>query len=874
MSVYRKIEDVTSQNPTREDTTDMDVDISSEPAIDEQIIEHEDGSVSLVSAHVMGGAKPIPDDLPFDANLALYIPDSELATIGSDLKQKVTEDIASNSEWREIFTRGLKFLGFTQENRDQIFKGASGSWDSKLLEALIRFHAEVFAELFPSDGPSDTRIVGLEDDDTRDRSTRIKMWMNYYLTKEAKEYYDNSETMLNYSILGGSTFRKTYIDPILRRPTAKFMSPLEVAMPYTASSIYDAERFTHITTLTQRDFNILKIQNFYRDVNLSPAFNGVSDVDKADVDIAAGRTDDISFNEQPYEIYETITDYDLPGFEHRDATGEITGIPLPYRITLDANSGEILRIEKNWKQVKLQKTGTYERNLNVSHWKFMPGFGPFGIGLIHCLGGIADTRTKLKRMLQDGGVFSNFPPTIRVKGLRMEHNHEGLRPGENVEIDTGGLPINNAIQQMAVKEPSGMLFQLYTDDGNAADRLIGNMDITIGEGRQDAPVGTTLALLEAAKKPQTGVLRRYHRALGHELEIFYELFGLWLPQEPYPFLVPGNTLVIMQADFDGRVSVLPVSDPNNMSQQQRIMQGDAVRNICQSIPPNAPPYQIEAARRQLSNMNITGIEKLLPPMPQKAMPLDPVTENQNAMTGQPLKAFVGQNHDAHIMVHGPIAEGNPSMQAHIQEHNSLKYRALVEQVIGAPLPPPGTQMPPEVENRIALLAAAATKKYLDEQKAANPPQPTMEQIMMADIQQKREKAQLLHDDAQAKLETEEKIEMLKSDDNAAERAKDLKIALLKTGADLSMDATAHHMAAKTATTASPAQSMPLSNSGDSDTMAAMNRNAYMMQEGLKMLGSSIMESNQMLARALTAPKQIVRDRNGRPIGVETVTEQG
>lgn len=787
MSAYRKIEDVTSSNSTRPDDEEIEVGIGTDAPADEHIIENEDGGVTIVGTAVRG-PQPIPDDLPFDANLALFIHEDELNRIGGDLRIKIQNDIASNAEWRDVFTKGLKFLGFTLEDRDSIFKGASGAWDSKLLEALIRFHAETFAELFPAKGPSDTEIVGLEDDDIRDRASRIKMWMNYYLTKEAKEFYDNSENMLNYSILSGSTFRKVYIDPILRRPTARFMSPLEVAMPYTASSIYDAERFTHISPLTQQDFNILKIQKFYLDVDISPSFMGsATDIDTTDVNIAAGKTEDIPHGDEPYDIYETMTDLNLAGFDHVDSKGEPTGIPIPYRVTLDANSGTILRIEKNWNPKKLAENGIYERNLNVSHWKFMPGFGPFGIGLIHCLGGISDTRTKSKRMLLDGGVFSNFPPTIRVKGMRMEHNHAGLSPGENVEIDTGGLPINNAIQQMNVKEPSNMLYQLFTDDGGAADRLIGNMDITIGEGRQDAPVGTTLALLEAAKKPQTGVLRRYHRALGHELQIFYDLFGLWLPETPYPFLVPGNKIVIMKTDFDGRVGVVPVSDPNNMSQQQRIMQSETVRNIVTQIPPTAPAYQIEAARRQLANMNVANIEKLLPPLPQAMMPTDPVTENQNAMTGKPVQAFIGQNHDAHIMVHGPLAESVPAMQAHIQEHNALKYRALVEQTIGMPLPPSEQQMPPEIANRIAMLAAAATKKYLDEQKAANPPQPTMEQIMVMDIEQKREKENLRHADAMARIESDEKIAMLESDDDAAVRAKDMTIAKLKAGVNLSVE---------------------------------------------------------------------------------------
>lgn len=747
-----------------------------EPGV--HVIDEADGGATVVVQEKTQDSLPIPLDLPFDANLALYIDESDLSSIGSKIRTMVMADIQSNQPWRDDFNNGLKFLGLKPENRDWVFKGASGAWDTKLLEALIRLHAEVFAELFPADGPAECKIIGEELPPTVDQASRIKAWTNYYLTKVAREYYDDSDQMLNYSIMAGSAFRKQYICPIQRRPVAKYLTPNNVAMSYNASSIYDAERFTHIDDVTVRNMKFLQLDKFYRDIDLPRGQDGNTDISNEEVDEAAGMEDSDSYADKPYGIYETMLDYDLPNFEHPD------GLPLPYKITIDSVSGTVLRIERNWKSEKAEMEGIYDRKLNISHWKFMPGFGPFGLGIIQILGGTTESRTKIKRMLHDSGVFSNFPPTIRVKGMRMEHNSAGLKPGENVELDTGGLPINNAVQQMSVREPSMMLKTIHDDDGQAADRLIGNLDIAVGDGRQDAPVGTTIALLQAAKKPQTGVMRRMHRALTHELENFFEMFGQWLPSAPYPFPVAGGMQSIMKSDFGPTMMLTPVSDPNVMSQTERMLRSEQILKISMQITPQSPPYQIEAARRMFSNMKVDNVEKLLPPPPQQAQPQDPVTENMAAMTGKPLQAFIQQNHDAHIAVHQPIAENNPNMQAHISEHQAMKYRLLIENTLGFSLPPEGAPIDPQIQERIAMLAAAATQKYMDDQKAKNPPPPSMEATMAADVQAKREKAMLQYKETMAKIDSEHQIQAVKSDDAAAQRSAELEKSKLKTMAEM------------------------------------------------------------------------------------------
>ncbi len=774
---YRPFLDTVGNANAPQDDETVSMDDTPDSPQDIQVIDDADGGATVIMQDKIGDKLPISDDLPFNANLALYIDPTELRSIGADIKEMVTQDIQDDAPWRDSFNDGLKFLGLKPEDRDWVFKGASGAWDTKLLEALIRLHAEIFGELFPAEGPADCKIIGEEVPLTVDQASRIKAWTNYYLTRIAKEYYDDSDQMLNYAIMAGSAFRKSYICPVLRRPVAKYLTPNNVAMSYNASSIYDAERFTHIDDVTPRNMKLLQLDGFYRDVKLSQGSDAGAGISNEEIDEVAGIEDSGNSNDKSYGIYETMLDYDLPNFEHKD------GLPLPYKITLDSVSGDVLRIERNWKQEKAEKEGVYEKKLNVSHWKFMPGFGPFGLGIVQVLGGTTESRTKIKRMLHDSGVFSNFPPTIRVKGMRMEHNSAGLKPGENVELDTGGLPINNAVQQMAVREPSMMLKTIHDDDGQAADRLIGNLDIAVGDGRQDAPVGTTIALLQAAKKPQTGVMRRMHRALTHELENFFEMFGEWLPAAPYPFPVAGGMQSIMKQDFGPTMMLTPVSDPNVMSQTERMLRSEQVMKISMQVTPQSPPYVVEAARQMFSNMKVSNIDKLLPPPPAQQMPEDPVTENQKGMMGQPLKAFLEQNHDAHIMVHQPMAE-IPGMQAHITEHQAMKYRLLIENTLGFALPPQGQQIDPAVQERIAMLTALATQKYMESQKAQNPPPPTMEQVMMADVEQKREKENLRHQDALAKIDSEEKLQVMKSDDSAAQRSAELEKAKLKTVADL------------------------------------------------------------------------------------------
>lgn len=786
MSIFAELNQILGQQLPDDAVPGEGIDVPIPSMDDLEIEDTEDGGVNVRMSDDDGSSQPIPDDLPFNANLAEYLSEDELGELGSSIIDKVKQDYESNQEWRDSFNNGLKYLGFKPENRDFVFKGASGAWDTKLTESLVRFHAEIYAELFPADGPMKTKIIGLDNEELRQQADRVANWSNYYLTRIAKEYYDDSDVMLNYVLLAGSAFRKAYICPILQRPVLKYITPNQVAIPYSATGIHDAPRFTHICDdLQERDLRIMQINKYYRDVEISRI--KLDDISNDDTDETMGIDDSRTDDDEPYTVCETMIDLDLPGFEHTDENGEETGLPLPYKVSVSAD-GTILRIEKNWDEKNALNTGLYVKNLNIAHYKFMPGFGALGIGLIHCLLSSVDTRTKIKRMLQDSGVFANFPPTVRVKGMRMENNTAGLAPGTNMEIDTGGMPIGNAIQQMTVKEPSQMLYQLGKDEGDGADRLIGNMDIAVGDGRQDAPVGTTMALLQQAKKPQTGVMRRLHRALTQELEMLYKMFGEWLPEEPYPYPVSGVDGTIMRSDFNGRVNPIPVSDPNMMNQTERMLRTETIMRIASQLPPNAPANVIEAARRMFMQMGIDDIEKLLPPLPQAAQPQDPVTENMQAMMNTPIKAFIEQNHQAHIAVHTPIAQNSPAMQAHISEHQAMLYKLTVENQMGTPLPPEGTPLPPQVQEQIAMMAAKATQEYMDKLEAQKPKAPpTVEEIMLMDVQQKREKEQLRHQTELDKFTQEDEMAKLKYDNAAAERSVKLDIAHLKTAASVSVE---------------------------------------------------------------------------------------
>lgn len=703
-----------------------------------------------------------------DENLCEYMSDMDLAGLSEQLMSGVTDDLESRGDWETTMKRGIELLGLTFEDRTTPFNGACGVFDPLMAEAVIRWQAIARGELMPSAGPVKTQIVGVPNPDLEAQASRVQEWMNLYLTELAPEYYEEFDQMLMWLPLVGSTFKKVYQDPILGRPVARFITPKNFITSYNTTDLSTSPRFAHLTPMTKKQLKLAMLSGAYRKIdigdpqqNLDQASPIQSEVDKVQgIEPGAEGTDE-------YNIYEVYADLDLKGFENED------GIPLPYIVTIDEQSRKVLSIRRNWKE----GDETFQKKDYFTHYKFIPGLGFYGLGYAHILGNSAKTATSIRRQLIDAGTLNNFPGGLRVKGMRIEDNNIGIGPTEFREIDTAGLPIQNAIMTMPYKEPSSVSLELLRETYEGARNLANTAEIAVGDGRQDAPVGTTVALMEAATRVQSATLKRAHKSLGKELKMIADLFGEYLPEVPYPFPVRGGTKAIMRDDFDNNIDVIPVSDPNISSSAQRMMRAEALLRFATQAPELHNTQ--EAFRQMYIEMGIDPerVEALLPNKQGKPpVPLDPLTENQNAMMGMPLKAGEYQDHDAHIAAHAPIAEQNPNLQAHINEHMALKMRIQVQQIIGQPLPPPGAPLPPEVENQIAMAVAQAMQQLAPQYKQQPQPDPLME-IEAAKVTQKASSDQL-----KANVELEKAKLEFQSD--AEDRKTKEKIAAMKAAVDL------------------------------------------------------------------------------------------
>lgn len=700
-------------------------------------------------------------------NLCEYMSDMDLSGLAEQVMSGVADDLESRGDWETTMKRGIELLGLTFEDRTTPFNGACGVFDPLMAEAVIRWQAIARGELMPSAGPVKTQIVGVPNQDLEAQASRVQEWMNLYLTELAPEYYEEFDQMLMWLPLVGSTFKKVYQDPILGRPVARFITPQNFITSYNTTDLSTSPRFAHVTPMTKKQLKLAMLSGAYRNIdvgdpqqNLSESSPIQSEVDKVQgIEPGAEGTDE-------YNIYEVYVDLDLKGFENED------GIPLPYIVTIDEQSRKVLSIRRNWKE----GDDTFQKRDYFTHYKFIPGLGFYGLGYAHILGNSAKTATSIRRQLIDAGTLNNFPGGLRVKGMRIEDNNIGIGPTEFREIDTAGLPIQNAIMTMPYKEPSSVSLELLRETYEGARNLANTAEIAVGDGRQDAPVGTTVALMEAATRVQSATLKRAHKSLGKELKMIADLFGEYLPEVPYPFPVRGGTKAIMRDDFDNNVDVIPVSDPNISSSAQRMMRAEALLRFATQAPELHNTQ--EAFRQMYIEMGIEPerVEALLPnKQPQQAVPLDPLTENQNAMMGMPLKAGEYQDHDAHIAAHMPIAEQNPNLQAHINEHMALKMRVQVQQIIGQPLPPPGTPLPPEIENEIAMAVAQAMQQLAPQYKPQAQPDPLVE-IEAAKVTQRASSDQL-----KANVELEKAKMEFESD--AADRATKEKIAVMKAAVD-------------------------------------------------------------------------------------------
>ena len=725
------------------------------------VMENEDGSVDI-------DFDPADEDAgdaeEHSANLADFMNDMDLAGLSEQLMSGVEEDKQSRSDWETTMEKGIKLLGLKIEDRTTPFNGACGVFDPLMAEAVIRWQAVARGELMPAAGPVKTQVIGVPNMDLDDQAERVKAWMNLYLTELAPEYYEEFDQMLMWLPLVGSTFKKVYQDPVLARPVARFVLPSNFIVSYGTSDLSTSQRYCHVVPMTKKQLRMAQINGVYRDLSLGdPQPTGNDDIVQSEVDSVEGLQPGAS-GANDYQIYEVYADLDLKGFENED------GIPLPYIVSIDENTRKILSIRRNWKEGDT----TFQKRNYFVHYKFLPGLGFYGLGYAHILGNSAKTATSIRRQLIDAGTLNNFPGGLRVKGMRLDDNNLGIGPTEFREIDTGGLPIQNAIMPMPYKEPSQVSLELLRETYEGARNLANTAEIAVGDGRQDAPVGTTVALMEAATRVQSATLKRAHKSLGQELKLIADLFGEYLPEAPYPFPVKGGQTAIMRADFVNNIDVIPVSDPNISSSAQRMMRAEALLRFATQQP---DMHDLHAAFKQMyMEMGIEPekIDAILPNKTIEPKPLDPLTENQNAIVGLPLRAGEYQDHDAHIAAHAPIAQDNPNLQAHINEHLALKLRVQVQQVLGQQLPPPGAPLPPEVENQLALAVAEAMQQLAPMYKP-QPEQPPVDPLVEVEAMKVQQKQISDERDAQVELQKAE----LSYRSDAEDRASKERIAAMK-----------------------------------------------------------------------------------------------
>lgn len=640
----------------------------------------DDGAGGAIIQALMGGeTEVVTEQYDHNANLAEILDDSILGEISSDLRARYEEDQDSRSEWEDGYTKGLDLLGVRTEERNSPFAGASGVTHPLISESVTQFQAQAYKELLPAGGPVRTSIVGAKTPEVEAQANRVKDYMNYMVTEVMEEFDPDTDQMLFYLPISGSTFKKVYFDETKQRPVSRFVPAEDLVVPYTATDLATASRVTHILRMDENQVRKLQVAGVYRDVDLLPSPEGEEDIVKSKVSQLDGlersETDDV------LTVLEFHVDLDIEGFEDLGMNGEPTGIKLPYVVTLDLGSGEILSIRRNYAEADPLK----RKQQYFVHYKFLPGLGFYGFGLIHMIGGLGKAATSILRQLIDAGTLANLPAGFKARGIRVRNQDEPLAPGEWRDIDAPGGDIRNSIIPLPYKEPSATLAQLLGVLIESGRRFVSIADQqTATPGSQQQPVGTTVALLERGMKVMSAIHKRLHYAQKNEFRLLAALIRDYLPQN-YPYQVVGGNANVMQADFDNRVDVLPVSDPNIFSMAQRVTLAQTQLQLAQSNP---DIHNLHAAyKRMYQALEVQNIDEVLPPPPQP-QPTDPGIENARGLAGQIITAFQEQNHDAHIAVHIqfmqlPIVQASPQAYgmflSHIQEHVAFKARGIVQQ---------------------------------------------------------------------------------------------------------------------------------------------------------------------------------------------------
>ena len=708
----------------------------------------------------------------FDANLAELMDDGVLGTLGAELVEDFDKDIGDRRDWIQTYVDGLKLLGLKYEERTEPWNGACGVFHPMLTESVVRFQSEAMMETFPAMGPVKTQIVGAVDRLREEAAARVREDMNYQLTDVMVEYRPEHEKLLWSLPLAGSAFKKVYFDPSKGRQVAMFISAEDIVVPYGASSLESAERVTHVMRKTKNDLLKLMAAGFYMDVELGEPSHELDDIEKQ----KAEETGMSAINDDRFRVLEMHVDLDLEGFEDKDKDGEMTGIALPYVVTVEKGTRKILAIRRNRYEDDKLKT----KRQHFVHYQYIPGFGFYGYGLIHLIGGYAKSATMLIRQLVDAGTLSNLPGGLKSRGLRIKGDDTPIAPGEFRDVDVPSGSIRDNILPLPYKEPSQVLMTLFQNIVSEGRAFASSGDMNVSDMSSQAPVGTTLALLERTLKVMTAVQARVHYAMKQEFKLLKVIIADYTPEE-YDYTPEDAGRRAKKSDYDS-TDVIPVSDPNAATMAQKIVQYQAVLQLAQQAP---QLYNLPLLHRQM--IEILGIKNAnkLVPVEEDAMPTDPVQENQNLLTGKPIKAFMEQNHQAHLGVHMSamqdpkimqIVGQNPqaqmiqaAMMAHVNEHVAFEYRRQMEEKMGMILPgeEETKNLSSEQADQIAMIAAQASQAILQQNKQEAQQQQAQQQMQDPVVQMQQQELQIKQAELQLK---QQKMQM-----DAAAKADQIRI---------------------------------------------------------------------------------------------------
>ena len=732
----------------------------------------------------------------FNANLAEYLDEGTLTEICGDLVADFDSDIGARKDWIQTYVDGLELLGLKIEERSEPWEGACGVYHPLLSEALVKFQAETMMSIFPAAGPVKTLVIGKETPEKKDASERVREDMNYQLTEMMPEYRPETERMLWGLGLAGNAFKKVYYDPNLERQVAMFVPAEDMVVPYGAPSLEAAERVTHVMRKNENEIRKLQVSGFYRDIDLGDPVNVMDEVEKKIAEKLGFRatTDD------RYKLLEMHVNLDIPGHEHKDEDGKPTGIALPYVVTIEKGTQNVLSIRRNWDP----NDETCQKRQHFVHYGYVPGFGFYYFGLIHLIGAFAKSGTSLIRQLVDAGTLSNLPGGFKARGLRIRGDDTPIAPGEFRDVDVPSGTMRDNILPLPYKEPSQVLMTLLNQIVEEGRRFANTADLQISDMSSQAPVGTTLAILERTLKVMSAVQARIHYSLKQELKLLKKIIAEYTPEE-YSYEPDEGSRFAKKSDYDD-VDVIPVSDPTASTMAQKIVQYQAVMQLAAQSPNlfNMPLLY----RQMLDVLSIKDAQKLVP-LPEDMKPKDPVTENQDILMLKPAKAFSYQNHKAHIQVHmSPMQDpmimqmlqGNPqapqmqaAMQAHIAEHLGMQYRIEIEQRLGISLPPQYDEsgeenpMDPALEAKLAPLLAQAAQQVLQQNQAQAAQQQAMQQAQDPMLQLQQREVAIKEADQQRKAQKDMADAQLKAAQIATENKRiesQTKNEMLKVAAEM------------------------------------------------------------------------------------------